>query len=136
MRDKRFTLVELLVVIAIIAILAGMLLPALSNARDKAKAINCVSNLKQIGNAYLFYIDDNKSYLPFSNFGVGRGSLPDNSKWQTALYGYVYFDKACVNDCDGWRANGIPKGIFACPGQQYPDRHREHYGMNYFSGNP
>jgi prepilin-type N-terminal cleavage/methylation domain-containing protein/prepilin-type processing-associated H-X9-DG protein len=71
-RRSAFTLVELLVVIGIIAVLISLLLPSLSRARENAKQVQCMSNLRQLGNAFVMYVDAHKGYFPRPGAGTSR----------------------------------------------------------------
>ena len=83
-----FTLIELLIVIAIIAVLASMLLPALDRGKQRAREIQCVSNLRQLGVGIRLYVDDNRSRFPLA-FVPESVTLPDGktgTKWKNAAY--------------------------------------------------
>jgi prepilin-type N-terminal cleavage/methylation domain-containing protein len=71
-RHRGFTLIELLVVSAIIAILAGLLLPALSKAKQQAESVSCKSKLRNIGFALRLYTEDNRSIYPALSVSLGR----------------------------------------------------------------
>ena len=124
----KFSLIELLVTIAVIAILAALLLPALKSAREKAKGVVCLANLKQQGIALLSYCGDYQDHIPAGRTG--------NLSWAGNLSCYIYVGDSFRTAQPALRAERWKKSVFACPS----DLHKEEcpnfydfclsYGMN------
>lgn len=120
-----FTLIELLVVISIIALLIGILLPALGAARSSAKDMQCLSNLRQIGIGVYGYAQDYDETLPISFFSVGTG-VDDETDWAVQIAAYMSNDSAKNYGSGG---KELPSPALQCP-SAFIEGGRLHYGSN------
>ena len=127
-RGIRFTLIELLVVIAIIAILAAILLPALQSARETAKATNCISNMHQLGQIYMFYREDYKGYLPCLDSMGGKGAVTRDGETLTQTNWLNYLVKKYLSRVN---ADTDPVELLFCPAQDDRKGITTTYGINY-----
>ncbi len=116
-RSRRgFTLIELLVVIAIIAILAAILFPVFAQAREKARAITCVSNQKEIGLAVMMYAEDfDENYNPSEVSLSGGGNFVTGYDWTFVVNPYIKNGNNQALPTGGRNIQGYAGGIYACP---------------------
>ena len=126
-----FTLIELLIVIAIIAILAAMLLPALNKARESARKIACLSQLKTMSSATLMYADNNREHIPC---GLAYNKWNAVNMWWSVLIQTINSKAPAKNN--GQAMTGYYK-IFVCPTEQTPTGaspkfQYSHYGINIY----
>jgi len=122
-----FTLIELLVVIAIIAILAAVLFPVFSQARERARRSACTSNLKQIGMGVQMYVQDYDGRVPICNDNTTLNPADDTGYWWVTLHKYTKNDQIFV--CPSWRKTNNPTGLLAWETPPDPDKPFNHAGI-------